>query len=98
GDAHLRLLRCRLPFVRLVLEEAGGDRRLAPDGLVERAVDGDRPRALHGLQMTLAARGLVVDLGGGLFGQKCQPDEQTATEPAETDGFRKHGDAELYRT
>ena len=44
GDAHFGLLRRRLPFVRLALQEAAGDRRVAPDRLVERAVDRDRRR------------------------------------------------------
>ena len=59
-DTNLCFLGCRLAFLRLFLDEGVDERRVAPDRIIQLAVDGGRLRRPHGGQRwTSAQRGAL---------------------------------------
>jgi len=65
---NLGLLGRRFTFVRLALQEPGGDGRVTPGGFVERAVKRNRRGRPDGLQASIAADGFVIHLADRLDG------------------------------
>ena len=69
--ADFGVVRGRLAFVRIVLDEVSGKRSVEPRALVEHAVERDRAARSCGDQLPLETGGLVVDDVGGLGERTC---------------------------